>query len=541
MTPPEGFKKPLAKSPVFDVWRPTKSGGSTAIGQPGPGWRNSSPTTCGDHRFDQRQRRLDSVTESPEPSLGSVNSSSSWSLGSLWEPDYGRRLERYRSFGSVPRIATSGPQASQLSTSRSCGALARADRTRRSHLGSSSEIDWKMSEISLLPDDHFLESDASLVRLEPDSLNISMCSNRFPQQPQKSSSVASVRSAAGRPPPRLETPSPMVSRERLAASPMPEGIGEAANEDQSPNTRGLQRSPKRRQMGYSRDSLEPLAVQIPRDPDTPRTLSLDSVTLDECLVLLRHDMEQESREHPNGHSVRRCHSEGNAKQSAPQCRLVSLSDDDDDPTLSSLSSRSTCTQTDCNHEMVVYSRSCPPEPSPQSLLWELLDLMKILARGPAFQKEHRCHCCCYRDETQSVELKCSGNMCKRSVSDFDCRGSRSKGHKTSSILNHAGIPRAEACRSCVLSSDRTSLVRLAEKAGSTKRITDESLDSGILLNSSSASGSSSPERWLSSNAEIPSKTSIVRENSGDSGIASDSSRSPSAVTKVNTIGTGKSN
>lgn len=532
MTPPEGFKKPLAQSPMSAGLGPPKSN-STAVRETVPGWRNSSQPTYGEYRLDQRRRRLDSVTESPEASLGSVNSSSSWSLGSLWEPDYGRRLERYRSFGSMPRIATASGQACRLSNSRSCGALVRADRGP--HLGSSSEIDWKMSEISLLPDEHFLESDTNLVRLEPDSLNISLCSNRFTQQqpPQPRSGsvdrVDSVRSVP-RDSPRLATPNLMISRNRIQS----DDIGEAIDHEQSATNHGLQRSPKCKQIGYSRDSLEE-PLRIPRDPDTPRTLSLDSVTLDECLVLLRHDAAQESLERSSGHSVRRCCSESSAKRGMAQCRLPSLSDDDD-PSLSSgpppsLSSRTTCTQTDSGHEMVIYSRSCPPEPSPQSLLWELVDLMKILARGPTFQKEHRSRCCCFRDGTKSdnVESRGAGNVCKRTVREFDCRAN--KGSKSASLLDQASIQQSEARRSCVLSYDRTSIGRLAEKARSAKKITDESLDSGILMNSSLASGSSSPERWLSSNAEIPFKTSIVRENSGDSGIASDNSHSPPVVTK----------
>lgn len=488
------------------------------------GWKNKPPTTGGDQHLNQRLGRLDSVTESP--SLGSVNSSSCGSLGSLWEPDYGQRLERYRSFGSVPRIVSDSGQAGQLSTSRSCGALARAHRTTRPHLDSSSDIDWRMSEISLLPDDNFLESDISLVRLEPDSLNISLCSN--PQEQPRSSSVASVRST-----PLLPVPDSVVTDERLQSK----GIGEVIDHDRSASNHGLQRSPKRRQIGYSKDSLEALAAHVPRYPDTPRTLSLDSVTLDECLVLLRHDEAQESLERPCDHSVRRCCSESSAKQGMARCLRPSLSDDDD-PTLSggsplSLSSRTTCTQTDSGHEMVVYSRSCPPEPSPQSLLWELLDLMKILARGPAFQKEHRCRCCCNHNGKQSADAqsKCSVNVCKRPVNEFARRGTSSKGNRTTSLSDRPSIQRSEARKNCVLSSDYTSLVRLTEKARSAKRVADESLDSGILMDSSSVSGSSSPERWLSSNAEIPSKTSIVRENSGDSGIASDSTRSPSAVTK----------
>ncbi|CAN8015399.1 hypothetical protein HPB47_013047 [Ixodes persulcatus] len=519
MTPPDGFKK-TSWSDASGSPKSTSATGRQTV----PGWRSKAPTTGGDQLLNQRLRRLDSVTESP--SLGSVNSSSCSSLGSLWEPDYGRRLERYRSFGSVPRIAPASGQAGQLSTSRSCGALARAHRTRKPHLDSSSEIDWRMSEISLLPDDNFLESDISLVRLEPDSLNISLCSN--PQEQPRSSSVASVRST-----PPLPAPDSVVTDERLRSK----DIGEGIDHHHSASNHGLQRSPKRRQIGYSKDSLEALAVHVPRDPDTPRTLSLDSVTLDECLVLLRHDEAQESLERPGGHSVRRCCSESSAKQGMARCLRPSLSDDDD-PTLSSgsplsLSSRTTCTQTDSGHEMVVYSRSCPPEPSPQSLLWELLDLMKILARGPAFQQEHRCRCCCNHNGRQSavVQSKCSVEVCKRPVNEFDCRGTSPKGNKTASLSDHASIQRSEARKNCVLSSDRTSLVRLTEKTRSAKRVADESLDSGILMDSSSVSGSSSPERWLSSNAEIPSKTSIVRENSGDSGIASDSSRSPSAVTK----------
>ncbi|CAN7985811.1 unnamed protein product [Ixodes pacificus] len=522
MTPPDGFKK-TSWSDASGSPKSTSATGRQTV----PGWRSKAPTTGGDQHLNQRLGRLDSVTESP--SLGSVNSSSCSSLGSLWEPDYGRRLERYRSFGSVPRIASASGQAGQLSTSRSCGALARAHRTRKPHLDSSSEIDWRMSEISLLPDDNFLESDISLVRLEPDSLNISLCSN--PQEQPRDSSVASVRST-----PLLPAPDSVVTDERSRSK----AIGEGIDHDHSASNHGLQRSPKRKQIGYSKDSLEALAVHVPRDPDTPRTLSLDSVTLDECLVLLRHDEAQESLERSGGHSVRRCCSDSSAKQGMARCLRPSLSDDDD-PTLSSgsplsLSSRTTCTQTDSDHEMVVYSRSCPPEPSPQSLLWELLDLMKILARGPAFQQEHRCRCCCSQNGRQSadVQSKCSVNVCKRPVSELDCRRTSPKGNSTASLSNHASIQRSEARENCVLSSDRTSLVRLTEKARSAKRVADESLDSGILMDSSSVSGSSSPERWLSSNAEIPSKTSIVRENSGDSGIASDSSRSTSAVTKVNT-------
>lgn len=352
---------------------------------------------------------------SREASLGSINSSSNWSLGSLWEADYGRRLERYRSFGSVPWIGQGVDRTCPLSTSKSCGALVRRGNMKNVPLNSSSDIDWKMSDMSLLADDDCLLSEDNLVRLEPDSLNISSCSSRFTESRAPTPGKGHVKSTSSDRISKSHTP-------RMVQSPMsprrpPSGEDVSCRQDvRDPE---LQRSPKRTQLGYSRDSLEPLGMNIKKEVDTPRTLSLDSVTLDECLLLLHHDNMEENMERPESRTVRRSYSDTSAKRSLNQCQCSLSFDDDEDVTISSgstrgRSSRTTFTQTDAGRELVLYKQNSPPDPSAQSLLWEIVGLMKLIAQGPAFQG--RCACPCngaqLRQDDQDLDCKCSRRVYK---------------------------------------------------------------------------------------------------------------------------------